>query len=383
MDNATLNELPKPVKTALIKHFGNKDHIYISKTYKQQIMGGKIRASVLENANKFGAKFSHDAILKEMKMWNMTGETTNWVKQKIILNNPVVITGNLMFGNMIAIAEGTRFKDLIKFQREGVKDFHEYHDLRTKQIDMYLDGKSHTDAYKKLTTRLENNLAFKLFAEGDGGVGGIDRNLILEAIRERDLSKKHIEKVFTDILGGPDKFAYKAASEVFMTPNSKVGAFLIRALNYVDYLNRSTLVRTYMKQGLSFADAARKANSKTVSFSKMLPAWLRTIEQRGFDYFITWTLRNAMGVSRSMLDHPARWAAVLGTYYMLSEEDESKRGARYIGDVRVSSFNPAESFGGYADGGIYKGMWNEGAMVGVPAVVDKVSEGRNPVVTTR
>jgi len=403
MSTEQLRIFPKPVKDALIKAFG-KDNVYVNKVYKEQVIGYSKQTSFIKSVLepmmlKFaremmskdigggkvdGFRFSHNAKLNEMKGWEIASEATNFIKQKIILNNPVVVTGNYMFGNMIFLAEGGKLRDLKRFHIEGIKDFKEYNNLRKKQIDMYFEGKSHTKEYKDVTTRLKNNLAYKLFADGDAGVGGIDRNLLIAALRERNLGKKHMEKAFTDILGGPDSFGYKAMGEIFMTPNSLVGSALIRMLNYVDYLNRSGLVRLYMKQGMSFEEAARRANSKTVSFSKMLPSSLRIIEQKGFDYFLNWSLRNGVGVVNSMKTHPARWAALLTTYFLISEEDEYRHNARYIGDVRVSSFDPAESLvDGWGDGGIYKGIYDRGARAFVPEVLNKVAEGRNPVITTR
>ena len=85
-----------------------------------------------------------------------------------------------------------------------------------------------------------------------------------------------------------------------------------------------------------------------------------------------------------MKTHPARWAALMLGYYMISDEDKSKHGARYVGDVRVSSFNPAESLmEGWADGGIYKAVANDGIEPFIPSLATKVAEGKNPVLTTR
>lgn len=379
-----LRMLPRELRTDLARMHKGVDNLYINKKYKEQMIGANIELSAIKQLSKKGIAITHKMLMNEAKALDMLGETTSIIKQKIILNNPVVITGNLMYGNVMAKMEGASFKDLKKFQVEAVKDFKEYNTLKSKQIELYVKGKQNTPEYQKITTQLSNNLAYKLFAEGDNTASGIDRNLLIKAVRESNLGKKHIEKAFTDLLGGADTMKYKLASELFMTPNSKVGSFFIQGLNYVDYMNRSTLMRTYMKQGMSAEQAARKSNSKTVSFSKRLPSSLSILENKGAEYFLGWALRNGVGVGKSVLEHPASWATFIAAYMMLSEEDPSKHDARYIGDVRVSSFNPLESLtDGWLDGGIYASLANDGAYAFEPQLNAKLREGKNPALTTR
>lgn len=376
-----LNLMPDRIKKALIDTYGI-DNIYISKKYKEQLIGYSKDISVIKHLTKSDIQVTHKMLMTEAKILDGITETTQLIKQTLILKNPVVITGNYVFQSIVAVLEGVPVKDVAKYHKEAHADFKKYTELMEKKISLEINGKKDSVEWKKNQQKLEGNVAHRLFRENMDG-GGIDRNLLLKSLRESNLSRKPMEKYVTEKLGGEDAKAYKAASFAFVTPESYVGNFFVKSLNYVDYMGRSTLMRHYMQQGKSFEDAARLANSKTVSFSKQLPSSTAWIERYGMDHFLTWTLRNSVGLGVSMKEHPARWLAFAVAYEALTEK-EGKYDTSYIGDLRVSSFNPAESIlTNMLDSGIYGHIAQDGAFAFEPEVVRKIREGKNPIVTTK
>lgn len=376
-----LNLMPDRIKKALVNTYGI-DGIYISKKYKEQLIGYSKDISIIKHLTKSDIKVTHKMLMNEAKILDGITETAQLIKQTLILKNPVVITGNYVFQSIVAALEGVPVKDIAKYHKEAHADFKKYTELMEKKISLEINGKKDSPEWKKNQQQLDSNVAHRLFRENHDG-GGIDRNLLLKSLRESNLSRKPLERYVTKKLGGEDSKAYKAASFVFITPESYVGSFFIKSLNYVDYMGRSTLMRHYLQQGKSFEDAARLANSKTVSFSKQLPSSTAWIERYGMDHFLTWTLRNSVGLGVSMKEHPARWLAFAIAYEALTEEI-GRYDTSYIGDVRVSSFNPAESImSGMLDTGIYGHIAHDGAFAFEPEVVRKIREGENPIISTR
>lgn len=135
----------------------------------------------------------------------------------------------------------------------------------------------------------------------------------------------------------------RVTSELYMSPDSKIGKELSNFMKNTDYVFRIAMYNYLVKTGTSDTEAKQISLESFVDYRKALPFELQTISEYGVVPFIGWIVRMQSALGKTAKRNPIM--TILSMLASFSGFSDSMAG------IKTSTWNPTNSFGLNAIGG--------------------------------
>lgn len=337
-----------------------KDEVkFVNTKYVDKLLGKSENRLIRENATQLEK-------VADRAMSNMT----TLFKQAVVLKNPASYKSAFLVNFTTNLLVDPNIVRASKNATKSFKAFKEYSEL-TRKFDL-AKAKGETEKYKvfdhktksyksgtrtKYATELENNELQKY----------IDLGLSINTLDGVRGQSSMLSYMASDITGNR---LDKIGNELLLNQRGNTGHITKTAFSYIDFQGRYMAIKSLENNGLSSADAVRRANDMFGQMDDMAPALIQMVDKYGALVFAKWLASVAPSIAKASVNNPKKALALtLGLYYMSD-----------ITDIMFSNVSPVEGTldmaisGAGGDGwiwnekfgtsmipGVYRDLWKQSA----------------------
>ena len=290
---------------------------YVNKDYADKLLGRKEVRAISEDASQH-AKIADKLVTNLVTLF----------KQAVVLKNPASYKSALLVNfTTNALIDG----NVMKATRNAKKSYSIYQDYKNL-IEEYDVAKATSKDITELGKKLKNNELQKYLDLGlsintlDGvrGQSSLLTHLISDTFGNR------IDKVMNVKPMKPG--ADRVANELMFNQRGTSGNITKNVFSYIDFQGRYMAIKSLENNGISSADAVRRANDLFGQMDGMAPAFVQIIDKYGAFVFAKWFASVAPATMKAAKQNPKKALALtLGLYY-----------ASDYSDIMLSNISPVE-----------------------------------------